>query len=334
MQTTFRLGADLVCRIGYGAMQLAGPGVMGPPPDLDAARKILCEAISSGVNHIDTSDFYGPHVTNLLIREALSPYPDNLRLVTKIGAKRGRDGSWKPSLSPTDLVAAVEDNRRHLGLDVLDVVNLRMTGDQLGPVPGSIAKPLSVLADLQAQGLVRNIGVSNMTLDQVREARELCDIVCVQNHYNLAHRNDDALIDELAGAGIAYVAYFPLGGFKPLHAEVLSRTALQLGASPSQVALAWLLRRSPNLLVIPGTRSLAHLRENLAALRLEISDQQLVDLNAIGRTTPDEGRPGQLTIYPPDAPQGLSVNLPRQQPFSQQGQSDAAGRDRQRHDPL
>lgn len=286
MQQTFKLGAHLVRRIGYGAMQLAGPGVMGPPSDPDVARAILREAVVLGVNHIDTSDFYGPHVTNLLIREALSPYPDDLLLVTKIGAKRGHDGSWKPALSRADLTKAVEDNRRNLGLDIIDVVNLRMTGEELGPVKGSIAEPLSVLIDLQHQGLVRNIGISNVTPAQVLEARGLCGIVCVQNHYNLAHREDDALIAELADAGIAYVPYFPLGGFQPLQFEALSRTAQQLGASPSQVALAWLLRRSPNILVIPGTGSLTHLRENLAAQHLNIPEQQLAELNAIGAMKP------------------------------------------------
>jgi pyridoxine 4-dehydrogenase len=282
VQQTFKLGAHLVRRIGFGAMQLAGPGVMGPPSDPDAARTILREVVTLGVDHIDTSDFYGPHVTNLLIREALSPYPENLLLVTKIGAKRGRAGSWKPALSRADLTKAVDDNRRNLGLDVIDVVNLRMTGEELGPVKGSIARPLSVLTDLQRQGLVRNIGISNVTREQVVEARGLCEIVCVQNHYNLAYREDDALIDELADADIPYVPYFPLGGFQPLQFEALSRTAQQLGASPSQVALAWLLRRSPNILVIPGTGSLTHLRENLAAQQLNIPEQQLAELNSIG----------------------------------------------------
>lgn len=282
MEETFKLGAHLVHCVGYGAMQLAGPGVMGPPSDPDAARAILREAVALGVNHIDTSDFYGPHVTNRLIREALSPYPHDLLLVTKIGARRGEDGSWKPALSRAELLRAVDDNRRHLGVDVLDVVNLRMTGEALGPVEGSIAEPLSVLTDLQRQGLVRNIGISNVTREQVLEARRLCEIVCVQNHYNVAHRDDDALIDELAGAGIAYVPYFPLGGFQPLQFEALSRTAKQLSATPSQVALAWLLRRSPNMLVIPGTGSLAHLRENVAAQQLNIPEEQLTELNAIG----------------------------------------------------
>jgi pyridoxine 4-dehydrogenase len=282
VEETFKLGAHLVRRIGYGTMQLAGPGVMGPPSDPDAARTILREAVALGVDHIDTSDFYGPHVTNLLIREALSPYPDNLLLVTKIGAKRGRDGSWKPALARADLTKAVEDNRRNLGLDVIGVVNLRMTGEELGAVKGSIAEPLSVLIDLQRQGLVRNIGISNVTREQVLEARGLCNIVCVQNHYNLAHREDDALIDELADADIAYVPYFPLGGFQPLQFEALSRTAQLLGASPSQVALAWLLRRSPNMLVIPGTGSLTHLRENLTAQQVNIPEQQLAELNSIG----------------------------------------------------
>lgn len=293
MEETFKLGTHLVRRIGYGAMQLAGPGVMGPPSDPDAARNVLRKAVALGVNHIDTSDFYGPHVTNLLIRETLSPYPDDLLLVTKIGAKRGRDGSWKPALSRADLTKAVEDNRRNLGLDALEVVNLRMTGAELGPVKGSIAEPLSVLIDLQRQGLVRHIGTSNVTREQVLEARGLCEIVCVQNHYNLAHREDDALIDELARAGIAYVPYFPLGGFQPLQFEALSRTAQQLSASPSQVALAWLLHRSPNILVIPGTGSLAHLRENLAVQQLSIPQQQLAELNAIGAAKPGSG-PGAI----------------------------------------
>lgn len=286
MEETFKLGTHLVRRIGYGAMQIAGPGVMGPPSNPGAARKILREAVALGVNHIDTSDFYGPHVTNLLIREALTPYPNDLLLVTKIGAKRGRDGSWKPALSRTDLTKAVEDNRRNLGLDVLEVVNLRMTAAEIGPVNGSIAKPLSVLIDLQRQGLVRHIGISNVTPEQVQEARGLCEIVCVQNHFNLAHREDDALIDELALAGIAYVPYFPLGGFKQLQFEALSRTAQQLSAYASQVALAWLLHRAPNILVIPGTGSLTHLRENLAAQQLSLTEQQLAELNAIGAARP------------------------------------------------
>ncbi|NHF72591.1 oxidoreductase [Paracoccus xiamenensis] len=293
MEETFKFGAHLVRRIGYGAMQLAGPGVMGSPSDPEAARIILREAVALGVDHIDTSDFYGPHVTNLLIREALSPYPHDLLLVTKIRAKRGRDGSWKPALSRADLSKAVEDNRRNLGLDVLEIVNLRMTGTKHGPVKGSIAEPLSVLIDLQRQGLVRNIGISNVTYEQVKEARGLCDIACVQNHYNLAHRGDDALINELAAAGIAYVPYFPLGGFQPLQFEALSRTAQILDASPSQVALAWLLHRSPNVLVIPGTGSLAHLRENLAAQHLIIPEQQLAELNAIATVRPEDD-PGAI----------------------------------------
>ena len=267
-------------------MQLAGPGVMGPPADPDAARALLCEAVALGVNHIDTSDFYGPHVTNKLIHEALSPYQDDLLLVTKIGAKRGRDGSWKPALSRADLIQAVDDNRRNLGLDVIGIVNLRMTGAEMGPVKGSIAKPLSVLMDLQHHGVIRNIGISNVTHEQVQEARALCDIACVQNHYNLAHRKDDIFIDELAEAGIAYVPYFPLGGFQALQLKTLSQVAQQLGTSPSQVALAWLLHRSPNILVIPGTASLAHLRENLAAGRLHIPEQQLGELNSISVANP------------------------------------------------
>jgi len=281
VEAAFNLSSKTVRRIGYGAMQLAGPGVMGAPSDPDAARTILREAVALGVNHIDTSDFYGPHVTNRLIRDALSPYPDELLLVTKVGVKRGRNGSWDPALSRPELVKAVEDNRRNLGLDVIDVVNLRLIGDGLGPVAGSLAKPLSVLIDLQCQGLIRNIGVSNVTRDQVFEACDLCKIVCVQNHYNLAYREDDPLVDELADIGIAYVPYFPLGGFKQFQLDTLSRIARELGASPSQVALAWLLHRSPNILAIPGTGSLAHLRENLAAQHLNIPDQQLAELNSI-----------------------------------------------------
>jgi len=267
---TFTLGDRSVKRLGYGAMQLAGPGVFGPPKDRAAALAVLREAVASGVNHIDTSDFYGPHVTNLLIREALAPYPQDLVIVTKIGARRGEDASWLPAFSPAELTQAVHDNLRHLGVPALDVVNLRIMLDTHGPAEGSIEAPLTALAELQRQGLVRHIGLSNVTAAQVAQGRTICDIVCVQNHYNLAHRADDALIDELARAGIAYVPFFPLGGFSPLQSSILSDAAERLGASPMQVALAWLLQRAPNILLIPGTSSLAHLRENLAAAALQL----------------------------------------------------------------
>jgi pyridoxine 4-dehydrogenase len=261
----FTLGGRTVKRLGYGAMQLSGPGVFGPPKDRNAALAVLREAVASGVNHIDTSDFYGPHITNQLIREALHPYRGDLVIVTKIGARRGADGSWIPAMSREELIQAVHDNLRNLGLDVLDVVNLRSMFGVHGPAEGSIAEPLSVLAELQRQGLVRHIGLSNVTPMQVAEGRRICEIACVQNHYNLAHRNDDALIDDLARDGIAYVPYFPLGGFTPLQSSTLSDVAARLGAKPMRVALAWLLRRAPNILLIPGTSSVAHLRENLAA---------------------------------------------------------------------
>ncbi|WP_286012412.1 aldo/keto reductase family oxidoreductase [Achromobacter sp. Marseille-Q4962] len=275
----FPLGSRRVGRIGYGAMQLAGPGVFGPPKDRDAALAVLREAVASGVNHIDTSDFYGPHVTNQLIRAALAPYPDDLVIVTKIGARRGADASWLPAFSPEALTQAVHDNLRNLGLDVLEVVNLRIMLDPHGPAEGSIEAPLSTLAGLQQQGLVRHIGLSNVTAKQVAEARRICEIVCVQNHYNLAHRGDDALIDALAGDGIAYVPFFPLGGFTPLQSSALSDVAQRLGVTPMQAALAWLLHRAPNILLIPGTASLAHLRENLAAgdIELPADAQQTLD---------------------------------------------------------
>jgi len=278
---TFVLGSRAVKRLGYGAMQLAGPGVFGPPKDRDAALAVLREAVASGVDHIDTSDFYGPHVTNGLIREALHPYPDDLVIVTKIGARRGEDASWTPDFSAEALTAAVHDNLRNLGLDVLDVVNLRLMFGVHGPAEGSLEAPLTVLADLQRQGLVRHIGVSNVTATQIAEARGIAPIVCVQNHYNLAHRDDDALIDDLATQGIAYVPYFPLGGFTPLQSTALSDVAEQLGATPMQVALAWLLQRAPNILLIPGTSSLSHLRENLAAAELELPSDVLPRLDAI-----------------------------------------------------
>ncbi|TIY09326.1 MAG: aldo/keto reductase family oxidoreductase, partial [Mesorhizobium sp.] len=258
---TFTLGDRTVKRLGYGAMQIAGPGVFGPPRDRDAALAVLREAVARGVNHIDTSDFYGPHVTNLLIREALAPYSDDLTIVTKIGARRGADGSWLPAFSPQALTQAVHDNLSNLGLDMLDVVNLRIMFDAHGPAEGSIEAPLTVLAELQRQGLVRHIGLSNVTSAQIEEARRIAKIVCVQNQYNLAHRGDDALIDKLARDGIAYVPFFPLGGFNPLQSSTLSGVAQRLGATPMQVALAWLLRRAPNILLIPGTSCVAHLRE-------------------------------------------------------------------------
>ena len=278
---TYMLGHRPVKRLGYGAMQLAGPGVFGPPKDRDAALAVLREAITSGVNHIDTSDFYGPHVTNQIIREALHPYPGDLAIVTKISARRGADGSWIPAMSREELISAVHDNLRNLQLDVLDVVNLRSMLDVHQPAEGSLEAPLAVLAELQQQGLVRHIGLSNVTAKQVTDGRKICDIVCVQNHYNLVHRSDDALIAELAGLGIAYVPFFPLGGFTPLQSSALSEVAQQLGATPMQVALAWLLQRSPNILLIPGTSSVRHLHENLAAGQVSLSAQHLAQLEAI-----------------------------------------------------
>jgi pyridoxine 4-dehydrogenase len=277
----FPLGDRVVQRVGYGAMQLAGPGVFGPPRDHDTAIAVLREAVASGVNHIDTSDFYGPHVTNKLIREALHPYPDDLVIVTKIGARRGPDASWNPAMNPDDLKSAVEDNLRNLGLDVLEVVNLRIMGAVHGPAEGPIEAPLTVLADLQRQGLVRHIGLSNVTSDQIEQGRRICDIVCVQNLYNVAHRQDDSLIDDLARAGIAYAPFFPLGGFTPLQSMELSEVATRLGTTPMQVALAWLLQRAPNILLIPGTSSLEHLRENLAAASLTLPGDALTALGAI-----------------------------------------------------
>jgi pyridoxine 4-dehydrogenase len=279
---TFTLGGRTVRRLGYGAMQLAGPGVFGPPRDRDAALAVLREAVASGVNHIDTSDFYGPHVTNQIIREALAPYPDDLVIVTKIGALRGDDASWNPAYGADQLERAVHDNLRNLGLEALDVVNLRIMFDVHGPAEGSIAEPLEVLAGLQRQGLVRHIGLSNVTPTQVAEGRGIAEIVCVQNQYNLAHCDDDALIDALAKDGIAYVPFFPLGGFSPLQSTTLSQVASRLGATPMQVALAWLLRRAPNILLIPGTSSVAHLRENLASASLVLPDEVMADLDGIG----------------------------------------------------
>jgi len=274
-----------VQRVGYGAMQLAGPGVYGPPKDPDAAVAVLREAVAAGVNHIDTSDFYGPHVTNQIIRQALHPYPTGLVLVTKLGARRPSDGSWQPAISPQDLTAGVHDNLRNLGLDALDIVNYRTMGAIHGPKEGTIAEQVTVLADLQRKGLIRHIGLSNVTAAQVAEAQSITNVVCVQNNYNLAHRHDDALIDDLARQGIAYVPFFPLGGFTPLQSSTLSDVAGRLGASPMQVALAWLLHRSPNILLIPGTSSVAHLRENLASGQLTLSSQTLAELDGIAAAT-------------------------------------------------
>ena len=268
-------------RIGYGAMQLAGPGVWGPPRDPDGAIAVLREAVAAGVNHIDTSDFYGPHSTNQIIRQALHPYPPDLVIVTKLGARRPADKSWQPAISPLDLTAGVHDNLRNLGLDALDIVNYRVMGAVHGPAEGSIAEQVTVLADLKREGLIRHIGLSNATAAQVAEAQAITNIVCVQNNYNLAHRHDDALIDNLATQGIAYVPFFPLGGFTPLQSSTLSDVAGRLRATPMQVALAWLLHRSPNVLLIPGTSSLAHLRENLAVGQLTLSPQALAELDGI-----------------------------------------------------
>ena len=280
--TTFALGNRTVKRMGYGAMQLAGPGVFGPPKDRGAALAVLREAVARGVDHIDTSDFYGPHITNQLIREALHPYPDDLVIVTKIGAVRGDDASWIPAFTSADLTRAVHDNLRNLGVPALDVVNLRVImGSDHGPAEGSIEAPFTALAELQRQGLIRHLGVSNATPAQVAEARGIAKVVCVQNHYNLAHRADDALIDELAGLGIAYVPFFPLGGFTPLQSSILSDVAAELSATPLQVALAWLLHRAPNILLIPGTSSVGHLHENLKAAGLKLSDKVFARLEAI-----------------------------------------------------
>jgi pyridoxine 4-dehydrogenase len=277
---TYTLGDRTVNRLGYGAMQLAGPHVFGPPRDRDGALAVLRAAVESEVNHIDTSDFYGPHITNRLIREALHPYPDDLTLVTKIGAKRGENASWNPAFSPDELKSAVHDNLRNLGLEALDIVNLRIMFD-LGPKEGAIADMVGVMVDLKQQGLVRHIGLSNVTPAQIAEARAITDIVCVQNMYNLAHRTDDALIDDLAAAGIAYVPFFPLGGFTPLQSKALSDVAAGLGATPMQVALAWLLKRSPNLLLIPGTSSVTHLHENLATAALDMPANMMPVLDGI-----------------------------------------------------
>ncbi|OVZ62803.1 oxidoreductase [Pigmentiphaga sp. NML080357] len=279
----FPLADRSVTRMGYGAMQLAGPGVFGPPKDRGAALAVLRAAVEAGVDHIDTSDFYGPHITNQLIREALHPYPRDLVIVTKVGAVRGADASWNPAQSPAELARAVHDNLRNLGLDVLDVVNLRLMGDVHAPSEGSIEAPFTALAELQRQGFIRHLGLSNATPAQVAQAQGIAKVVCVQNHYNLAHRADDVFIDDLARQGIAYVPFFPLGGFTPLQSGILSKVAARLEATPMQVALAWLLARSPNILLIPGTSSLAHLRENLTAASLALPADALSELDGIGR---------------------------------------------------
>ncbi len=278
---TFKLGDRNVKRMGYGAMQLAGKGVFGPPKDRAQAIAVLREAVASGVNHIDTSDYYGPYVTNELIREALHPYPADLVIVTKIGARRGEDASWIPAMAPAELESAVHDNLSRLKLDAIEVVNLRIMGRVHGPSEGPIEAPLTVLAELQRRGLVRHIGLSNVTLAQVAEGRRICDIVCVQNMYNVAHREDDRLIDDLARDGIAYAPFFPLGGFTPLQSTALTEVAKGLGVAPMQVALAWLLRRAPNILLIPGTSSIGHLRENLAAADLELARDTVAALGQI-----------------------------------------------------
>ena len=278
---TFTLGDRTVRRIGYGAMQLAGPGVFGPPKDRVAAVAVLRDAVEQGVDHIDTSDFYGPHVTNQIIREALHPYRDDLTIVTKVSARRDDKGGWIPALSRAELTQAVHDHLRNLGLDVLPVVNLRSMLDVHGPKEGSLEEPLSVLADLQRQGLVRHVGLSNVTPTQMADGRRICPIVCVQNQYNLVHREDDAFIAALAATGTAYVPFFPLGGFTPLQSATLSDVAQRLHATTMQVALAWLLQRSPNILLIPGTSSLAHLRENLAAVDLALSPAVVAELDGL-----------------------------------------------------
>lgn len=278
---TYSLGDQPVRRLGYGAMQLAGPHVFGPPKDAEAALAVLREAVELGVNHIDTSDYYGPHITNGLIREALHPYRDDLTIVTKVGARRGEDASWLPAFSAPELEQAIYDNLRNLGLETLDVVNLRAMFDPFKPAEGSLAAQLEVLAGLRQRGLIRHIGLSNVSLQQVIEAQAIVPIACVQNMYNLVHRHDDALIDALAAEGIAYVPFFPLGGFSPLQSDALSAVAAQLGATPMQVAIAWLLQRSPNILLIPGTSSLVHLRENLAAAQLVLPEEIVAQLEAI-----------------------------------------------------
>jgi pyridoxine 4-dehydrogenase len=278
---TFKLADDLiVTRMGYGAMQLAGPHVFGPPADHDGAVAVLREVVKLGINHIDTSDFYGPHVTNQLIKEALHPYPEQLRIVTKVGARRDAKGNWPKALAPEELRQAIHDNLNNLGLDALDVVNLRV-GGLVAPEPGSIAEPFRVLAEMQQEGLIKHLGVSNVSAEQVAEAQSIAPVVCVQNFYNIANRQDDSLIDSLAEQGIAYVPFFPLGGFTPLQSDTLSSVAGRFDASPMAVALAWLLQRSPNILLIPGTSSVEHLRENVAAADLQLPDDAIKELNDI-----------------------------------------------------
>ncbi|HEX6740690.1 MAG TPA: aldo/keto reductase family oxidoreductase [Sphingomicrobium sp.] len=278
---TFRLGDRIVNRMGYGAMQLAGPQAFGPPRDREQAIAVLREAVASGVNHIDTSDYYGPHSVNQIIREALSPYPDELVLVSKLGARRGDDAAWIPAMEPEELAAGLRDNLRNLGVEAMEVVNMRIVGETFAPAEGSIARQVEAMAELRREGLVRHIGLSNVTRRQVEEAQAISPIVCVQNMYNLVHREDDELIDWLAAQGIAYTPFFPLGGFSPLQSDELAAVAAELGATAMQVALAWLLQRSPNILLIPGTSSPAHLRENLAAADLELSADVLRRLDAI-----------------------------------------------------
>lgn len=282
---TYRLGSHTVRRLGYGAMQLAGPNVFGPPRDRAAAVAVLREAIAQGIDHLDTSDIYGPHVTNQIIREALHPYRDGLVIATKVGMVRGPAGSWEPALSAADIERAVHDNLRNLGLTVLDVVSFRASFSVMGPAEGSIEAPITALAELQRRGLIRHIGLSNVTAAQVAEGRKIAEIVCVQNHYNLAHRRDDALLDELAADGIAYVPFFPLGGFTPLQSTGLNEVAARMGATPMQVALAWLLRRAPNVLLIPGTSSIAHLRENVASASLVLSADDFEALSGLSTST-------------------------------------------------
>ena len=284
-----------VNRMGYGAMQLAGPGVFGPPRDTEAAISVLREAVAAGVNHIDTSDYYGPHVTNQIIKRALHPYPDGLILITKVGARRGKDTSWIHARSRQELTAAIHDNLQNLGLDALDVVNLRV-GGIMAPEKGSIAEPVTALAELKSQGLIRHIGVSNVSPEQFVEAQSITEVVCVQNFYNVAHREDDSFIDDLAAQGIAYVPFFPLGGFTPLQSTVLDQSAESLKVTPMQVALAWLLQRSPNILLIPGTSSLTHLRENLQAASLQLPPEILANLNEIGQEAPKKDAAGTAKI--------------------------------------
>ncbi|OSQ41754.1 aldo/keto reductase family oxidoreductase [Thalassospira sp. MCCC 1A01428] len=278
---TFEFAGRTVKRMGYGAMQLAGPGVFGPPRDPEGAEKVLHAAMDAGINHIDTSDFYGPHITNQIIRKALHPYNDDLLIVTKISARRDEKGGWIPALSAEELTRAVHDNLRNLGLETLDVVNFRSMHGLHGPAEGSIAEPFSVLADLKKQGLIRHLGLSNVTSTQIREGQEITDIACVQNQYNLAHRHDDALIDDLAKQNIAYVPFFPLGGFSPLQSQILSDIAARLNLTPMQVALAWLLQRAPNILLIPGTSSVAHLHENIAASAVTLSADVVAELDGV-----------------------------------------------------